>query len=134
MLKNKAVNKGVVLLLVIGTITVIAILCSFFLRIMLSQHRLTSHQTSRIQSYYAGLAAMNYALNQLRTGAWQYPANCSGPIGCSVPGYFGSSITGVKVIFCPATQTCPPSTTPCNPPPGTTFCINSTATYINPDI
>lgn len=145
MFKNKAVNKGVVLLLVVGTITVIAILCSFFLRIMLSQYKLTNHQIRRIQGYYAGLAAMNYALDQLRTGSWQYSVplsinSCPGPGGCLISNDFGSSITRVKVIFCPANATCPPfippcspppcpPVAPCNPPPGATFCINSTATY-----
>lgn len=140
MFKNKPVNKGVVLLLVIGSIAIIGMLCSFFLRIILSQYKLTTHQVNRIQSYYAGLAAMNYALAQLSTGTWQYSASpppvntCPGPSGCVVPNDFGSAITAVKVIFCPANLTCAPATTPCYPPAGTTFCINSTATYTSPDI
>jgi Tfp pilus assembly protein PilX len=75
MLKSKSARRGVALFIVLGTILIVVILANVVLNIILSQSRLTHHQISRIRAYYAGLAGMNYALEQLRTGAWVYSSN-----------------------------------------------------------
>ena len=59
-------RKGVLLLIVIGTILVVVTLSTVMLRIMLSQSRLTHHQVSRIQAQYAAKAGVIYALEKLR--------------------------------------------------------------------
>ena len=59
-------RKGAVLFIVLGTILIVMILANIILNIMLSQSRLTQHQVSRIQAYYASLAGMNYALEEIR--------------------------------------------------------------------
>ena len=60
-------KKGVVLFIVLGTLLVVANLNIVILSLILSHARLTLHQTSRIQAYYAAQAGMNYALEKLRT-------------------------------------------------------------------
>jgi len=132
MFKIKDSKRGVVLLLVLGVIIVVGVLSSALLQIMLSQYSLTSHQTARIQAYYASLAAMNFALDQLRIGAWTFtPTNsCPNATPCSVTdATFPSSITAVRVIFCTPGQLCTGSATPCSPPAGITFCVNANAVY-----
>ena len=74
-------KRGVALFIVLGTILVVVILANIVLNIILSQSRLTHHQISRIRAYYASLAGMNYALEQLRTGTWVYHGDyCIGNI------------------------------------------------------
>ena len=76
--------KGIAISLVLGTLLVVVILANVILSIILSQSRLTHHQVSRIQAYYAAQAGMNLAFEQLRTGNWSTgnytlcsSANCS---------------------------------------------------------
>lgn len=68
MFKIRFNKKGVVLVIVLGTLLVVVSLATVILSIILSQARLTHHQTSRIQAYYATQAGMNYALEKLRLG------------------------------------------------------------------
>lgn len=75
-------RRGVVLLIVLGTLLVVASLATVILSLILSQRRLTHHQTSRIQAYYASMAGMNYALEQLRTKTWIPGTNCTEDIPC----------------------------------------------------
>jgi len=65
-------NKGIVLFIVLGTIVVVMVLANIVLHIVNSQSRLTHHQVSRIQSYYAAQAGANYAREMLRlnNAAW----------------------------------------------------------------
>jgi len=58
-------NKGVALIIVLATILAIVILANLIMTMMLSSSRLTHHKVSRIQSYYASLAGVNYAINRL---------------------------------------------------------------------
>lgn len=58
-------------MMVLGTILVVVILINIVLSIISSQARLTHHQVSRIQAYYAGQAALNLAFEKLRTGDWE---------------------------------------------------------------
>jgi len=87
MFKDQKLNdkKGIVLLLVLGTILVVVILGGVILNIMLNQSRITEHEVRRIQAYYAALAGVNFALEQCRVGNWQaYPgANNRGCINCT---------------------------------------------------
>jgi len=57
-----------VLFFVLGTLLIVVIFASIVLNLILSNARLTYHQTSRIQAYYAAMAGTNYALEKLRTG------------------------------------------------------------------
>jgi Tfp pilus assembly protein PilX len=70
MLKANTKEKGVVLAIVLSTIFIVIILANILMTIISSQSRLTHHKVSRIQAYYAGQAAMNYAFEQIRTGLW----------------------------------------------------------------
>ena len=63
-------KEGVVLFVVLGTIFIVIILSAIILQIISSQSRLTHHQVSRIQAYYASQAGMVYALEELRIGGW----------------------------------------------------------------
>jgi Tfp pilus assembly protein PilX len=60
--------KGVVLLMLLGIILIVTILANVILNVILNQGRLTHHQVSRTRAYYAGLAGINLALENLRTG------------------------------------------------------------------
>lgn len=68
MVKSK--EKGVVLFIVLATLMIVIVLANAMLNIMSSQSRLTHHQVSRIQAYYAAQAGMNLAIERLRTGTW----------------------------------------------------------------
>jgi Tfp pilus assembly protein PilX len=89
MLKANTKEKGVVLAIVLSTIFIVIILANILMTIISSQSRLTHHKVSRIQAYYAGQAAMNYAFEQIRTGLWPIPPDTSGTYtlcnsGCTV--------------------------------------------------
>jgi len=47
-------------------------LAGVILNLVLSQFRISHHQVSRIQAYYACLAGLNLAYENLRTGTWMY--------------------------------------------------------------
>ena len=61
-------DKGIILLMVLLVIFVVVALANVILMQITSQSRLTHHQVSRIQAYYAAQAGMNYALENLRNG------------------------------------------------------------------
>ncbi len=143
-------KKGVVLLIVLGTLLVVTSLATVILSLILSHARLTYHQTNRIQAYYVAMAGVNYALEKLRTGDWRYNLTpyentCPNPVSgyptCTVPETgpdpsFPQSIVNQRayIVFCTPGTTCYGIFTPCGPPSGTNFCVNSTAiyTYTNP--
>lgn len=54
--------------MVLSTIFIVVILANVVLTLITSQSRLTHHQVSRIQAYYAAQAGMNYAIEMLRLG------------------------------------------------------------------
>jgi type II secretory pathway pseudopilin PulG len=125
-------KKAMVLLIVVAAIIIVSTLASVILSIILNQFRLTHHQTSRIQAYYADQAGMNYAIERLITGTWTV-GRCTGS-GCWWTFAVGDfqpnplATNSVQIIFCPSGNTCLPATSPCNSPAGS-FCINTTATY-----
>lgn len=63
-------KKGVILLIVLGTIMVVFVLAAVIIKTVSSQSRLTHHQISRLRAYYASKAGMNLVFYKLRTGAW----------------------------------------------------------------
>ncbi len=99
--------------MVLGTILIIVVLANVILSIILSQTRLTHHQISRIQAYYAALGGMNYALDMLRrgpaAGGWD-TASCPAGSPCPIPfdlrkeidaDFWPPSINSVSVIIKP---------------------------------
>jgi len=142
--RNVRDKSGVALFIVLATFFVIVILANVILNIMLSHSRLTHHQVSRIQAYYAAQAGVNYALEMLRSGGWVYtvgpPAvnSCPNPGGClindgnfpnSIVSFDGTNNRQFRVIFCPSGATCQSATFSCSPPPGINFCVNITTAY-----
>ncbi len=77
-------NRGVVILIVLVTLMVVTALSQVVLTIILNQARITHHQVSRIQAYYATLAAMNLARESLRLGLWTTGTYTLGPSGCTI--------------------------------------------------
>ncbi|MDD5730336.1 MAG: hypothetical protein PHN57_04345 [Candidatus Omnitrophica bacterium] len=139
-LSNK---KGVILYIVLSVIIIVLLLAATLLTMMASQTNFASHQTGRIQAYYAGIAAMNLTLENLRTGAWQYRTalgtnSCPFNAPCQIQdSSFPSSIVlsggtpTVFVNFCDRNAICNPTQSMCNPPPGIDFCINVIVPYHN---
>lgn len=128
-------KKGVALFLTLVIVMIAVILIGIVLGMMLSHLRLTQHQVGRIQAYYASFAGMNLALENLRTGAWQYVAgitnSCPNNTPCIVATTdFPPTITAIQVRFCPSSASCIGATSSCSPPAGIDFCLNSTATYV----
>ncbi|MFA5155979.1 MAG: pilus assembly PilX N-terminal domain-containing protein [Candidatus Omnitrophota bacterium] len=139
--------KGAALYLVIGTLIIVLILARVILAIILNQATISRHHTTRIQAYYAAQAGMNYALEQLRTGAWYYndavDNSCpNATSGCDIdestfpPSIlpFSGADKQFKVVFCPGGIKCPPSDKVCVPPAGYSFCINISVLYTAPTI
>ena len=65
-------KKGVALFFVLAILLVVAILANIILNFISSQSSFTTHQVKRIQAYYAAVAGVNYAREQLRLNnpAW----------------------------------------------------------------
>ena len=126
MLGNK---KGVALFMVIGTILVAVVLSNILLRFISSQYRLTHHQISRIQGYYAAMAGINYAVDNLRTGAWTVNSCLEAAGGCDLNdnGFPNTINQPVTIIIRPA------GSAGCESPPGQAIaCISATANYTPP--
>lgn len=138
-------KRGVVLFIVLAALMVVIVLANIILSIMSSQSRLTHHEVSRIQAYYASFAGMNLAYDGLRTGNWTMPA-----VGTSYDTYLCRATT--SNVNCASTPVAPaPAVTidanipeviemvrirvaertaaGCNEPAGSQVCINATATY-----
>ena len=63
-------NKGVALLIVMGTFLVVVVLANVILALISSQSRLTHHQVSRIRAFYAAKAGIVLAFEKLRLKQW----------------------------------------------------------------
>jgi Tfp pilus assembly protein PilX len=124
--KQKQDKKGVVLLIVIGTVFIVIFLANVVLNIITSHSRLTHHQVSRIQAYYASMAGINYALEQLRTGTWKAGTDCSTLATACSPeldlsnDFKPASIKSVSIVIIK------PGDTGC---PGNSACVKATANY-----
>lgn len=132
--KQKQDKKGIVLLIVIGTVFIVIFLANVVLSIITSQSRLTHHQVSRIQAYYASMAGVNYALERLRVGTWNATTSCTDAAPCQLasldPNFsttFPPSVSQVSIIIRPP-QSANPSN-PCYNPPGNSACVSATANY-----
>jgi Tfp pilus assembly protein PilX len=64
--QQTAHSKGYLLFVVLSTIIIVSLFASILMTIILSQGRLTKHQTSRIQAYYASMGALYYTYDKLR--------------------------------------------------------------------
>lgn len=106
--KSKDSQKGVLLLIVLGTIITVAILAGVILKLITSQSYLTLHQINRIKAYYAARGMMNYAQYKIRNGGVWAPAPAGSRIikyachrGCLTgaipPGYSSSYIEDIPV-------------------------------------
>lgn len=127
-------RDGIVLLIVLSTVLTVTLLASIVLKIISSQFRLTHHQVSRTQAYYAAQAGGNYAIDKLRRGDWSLPAAnstdtykiCrSAGAGCTVvDSAFPHTIQDVKIAISDK------GAAGCAPPGGSvSACISATATY-----
>ena len=65
-------KKGIALLMVLVTLLVVVALANVIMNIALSQTRLTHHKISRIRAYYAAMAGVKLAYENLRTLSWVY--------------------------------------------------------------
>ena len=128
-------ERGVVLIMVLGTIFVVMLLANIIVGIMSSQLRITRHQISRTQAYYAALAGMNYAMDQMRRGAWAAGTNCPPLPGvpCTwsfdVADFEPASITGNSVSIVLYQPQNSDGSRPCFLPPGNSDCISVTADF-----
>ena len=131
-------NRGVVLVIVLGVLLISVILASVVLNIIRSHSRLTHHQLSRIQAYYAGMGAINYALNQLYKGNFVAGTDCR-PAGAADPrcvfsrdsetidpsfaADFPQSLRSVRIVIRTRTDA------GCNPPAGINTCVGAVTEY-----
>jgi Tfp pilus assembly protein PilX len=125
MINYKVLKKGIALFVTIITIMVVLVLAGVILNIVSTQSRLTHHQVSRIQAYYAGMAGINYAYEQLRLANWN-TNSCPAPAGCSLPvdtAFPNSIIQPINIIIRPA------GSAGCINPPSGSACISVTTTY-----
>ena len=84
MFKLRKGNKGLTVVLVLMTIFLVVLLANILLIVITSQSRLTHHKVSRIRAYYAAMAGINLAIDNLRRNTWQvnrnYCINCTSGI------------------------------------------------------
>lgn len=120
-------KRGVILFIVIGTILLVSVLGVVILTTISSQSRLTHHQVSRIQAYYAAMAGINYALEQLRVGNWSTGNTYSVPF--AEYDFKPASIVGNTVSIAINQPQNTDSSQPCYNPPGNTACVSATASY-----
>ena len=119
-------QKGIALLIVLTTILIVVVLASVMLTTMSSQSRLTHHQVTRTQGYYAAQAGMVYAIEKLKSGEWVPGINCTNattnPCNLTDPD-FPSSVRSVSIVVRNKTVD------NCNPPGNATACIDVAVNY-----
>ena len=128
-------KRGVVLFTVLAVIFIAVILTNVILALVSSHSRLTHHQVSRIQAFYAAQAGMNYALDQLRRGpsgtpaGWAVGSNCVAASPCTLTDSgFPSQVKSVSIVIKPYNAADPD----CNNSPNQSACINVTVDYSYP--
>ena len=122
-------NKGVILLMVLATVLIVALLANIILRLISTQYKLTHHQIARIQAYYAAMAGVNYALDNLRRGAWTVNSCLESAGGCPLndSDFPDTIIQPVTIIIRPS------GSADCiNPPNQVNARISVTANYASP--
>ena len=78
-------KKGAMLFIVLATLLVVATLANGILTFVLSHYRHTHHQVTRIQAYYAAMAGMVLAMDNLRSGSWTTGTYQLCKSGCVAP-------------------------------------------------
>ena len=120
-------SRGIAFVLVMAFILAVVVSATISLLLMSTQARLTHHQVSRIQAFYAAQAGINYALEQLRTGGWVAGTDCPSASPCSVSFDSGDfkppSIVGNTVSVVIRSSNSPPDC------PGDEACVSATAAY-----
>ncbi len=125
-------KRGLLLLIVLATIMVVIILGNVIMNILLNQARLTAHQLNRTQGYYAAMAGINLAYENLRNGTWAIPA--AGVCPASVTfnatdlAFFPPSIRSITVNLAGSNANCGTLAT-CAPPLGSSTCLSTTVDY-----
>lgn len=126
-------KKGLAFFMVLALIIMASILAAVILSLIQNQHRLTLHQISRIQAYYASLGAVNFAFDKIRIGDANWPIPASDATythnlcrGCSAVGDINEpdlpmSVQSVAIVVAGENR--------CSHPPGIPVCISATATY-----
>jgi hypothetical protein len=124
-------NKGIVLFMVLSMILIVVALANIVILLVSSQYRLTHHQSSRIQAYYAAQAGMVLALENLRTGFWKVGLDCASgcPHDFDTGDFYPASILGnrVWITITPAQNT--DSSQPCYNPPSGSACVKIDVDY-----
>lgn len=125
-------KKAVVLYIVLATLLIVVILAGALLNFTVSHSRLTHHSASRIQAYYAALAGINYALEQVRTGSWSIPSSGNSYTRnlcrtCTPPNIqepnLPASVSNVAILVADK------DAVGCDPPTGISVCVSATSTY-----
>jgi len=119
-------NNGVALFLVLGTMLIVIVLAGIILSIISSQSRLTHHQVSRIQAYYAAQSGMVYAFDQLRRGTPGWSATVASthnlPTDSALP---KSIVQPITIEIIPAGGT----GSRCPNPPANSACVKIKTNY-----
>lgn len=125
-------KKAAALLIVLGVILVVSVLVNVVLQIMLNQSKLSQHQISRIQAYYAANAGIVYAFEKLRTGDYVPGTDCNSDV-CnytfSAGDYVPANVRSVSIQILTPGQTTIEGLDCSNPPTGVDACINATVDY-----
>jgi hypothetical protein len=133
MFKIRFNKGGVALLIVLGTLLIVTSLATVILSLILSHRRLTYHQTSRIQAYYAAQAGMNYALEMLRTGGYTLTTSCATTSCCISPctrSFDDGDFRPASIVDNSVSITIIPyGSSGCTASPGNTACVSVKATY-----
>ncbi len=87
-------KRGVALFITLAAVAIVIILANVVINIMSTQGRLTHHQVTRIQAYYAAQAGMVYTLEMLKNGTWKPDPNGSIRYACH-----RSCIDGVSTTY-----------------------------------
>ncbi|MFH1339272.1 MAG: hypothetical protein ABIH40_05475 [Candidatus Omnitrophota bacterium] len=111
-------RRGVALILILAVILAVVFVANIALVLISSQSRLTHHQVSRIQAFYAAQAGINYALERIRQGDSEWipiddsgantrdryicreagpPSNCTDPVNDVIDDLLPLSVREVNI-------------------------------------
>jgi len=121
--------------MVLATLMVVVVLANVVLTIIASQSRLTHHQVSRIQAYYASMAGINYATEMLRSGNADWPLPAADESYTRTIRHSGSTPPDINESDLPLQVQNVTITISgkdiagCDPPSGVPVCLSATADY-----
>lgn len=122
-----------VLFIVLAIFFIVILIGNFTMNLISSQSRLTHHNVSRIQAYYAAKGALNFAFEKLRRNDDAYwPVPLAGAAytrtmcrsGCDLDDPSLPAALGTVTI-----RIADQGAASCTPPAGSTTCISATAEY-----